>query len=88
MKKNDKIKLNGEVLENEDLTLENLGIDNSSKLSIERHFPISRNPGFFEFIRVATLPILLAGVTFGVGHRLGYQFLGIFKGLVKYAKKY
>ena len=70
------MKLNEELIDNEDLTLEEKGIKNNSVLMVQKT----------SFFAKVTVPILLAGVMFGAGHTVATKMLRYFGDLVKYAK--
>lgn len=83
MDQDDKIKFNNKVIDNEDLTMEAAGIGNKSVILIQnRNSPLS----LIEFFSQATIPILLAGLMYGIGHRTSIKFLEFFKDLTKYSK--
>lgn len=62
--------------------MEAAGIGNESIIRIQ-----AKGLDFQRFLIQTTVPIFLAGIMFGIGHRTSVTFLGLFKGLVKYAKK-
>jgi alpha-galactosidase len=79
---NDKIKFNDKLIQKEDLTLEEAGIQNKSILRIQRKNKLGLIPGFFAKM---TFPLMATGLLFGAGHYVGVKFLHLFKHLVKHA---